>query len=128
MTLKLSFTTIAALSLGVHKQSSSNPAKESQQEITMKVMAFGTLKPLTPEQQQKYMPTEVPDTLKLYLSGKIEQFWLREGMAGTIFLMNVESVAEAKTLLGALPLTAANLLTFDLMQVGPLSPLGMLIH
>jgi muconolactone delta-isomerase len=99
-----------------------------QRGVRLKVMAFGTLKPLTPEQLQKYTPTEVPDTLKLYLSGKIEQFWLREGMAGTIFLMNVDSVAEAKTLLGALPLTATNLLTFDLMQVGPLSPLGMLIH
>jgi hypothetical protein len=94
----------------------------------MKVIAIGTLKPLSPEQQQKYMPQEVPDTLKLYLSGKIEQFWLRENMGGTIFLMNVDSVAEAQEVLGALPLTAADLLTFDLMPVGPLSPLGMLIQ
>lgn len=94
----------------------------------MKVIAVGTLKPLSPEQQQQYMPTEVPDTLKLYLDGKIEQFWLRENMGGTIFVMNVDSVDEAKSLLGALPLTAADLLTFDLMPVGPLSPLGMLIQ
>ena len=93
----------------------------------MKVIAVGTLKPLSPEQQQQYMPAEVPDTLKLYLNGKIEQFWLRENMGGTIFLMDVASVAEAKSLLDALPLTEANLLTFDLMPVGPLSPLGMLI-
>ena len=94
----------------------------------MKVIAVGTLKPLSPEQQQQYMPTEVPDTLKLYLDGKIEQFWLRENMGGTIFVMNVDSVEEAKSLLDALPLTAADLLTFDLMPVGPLSPLGMLIQ
>jgi hypothetical protein len=93
----------------------------------MKVMAIGTLKPLTPEQQQTYMPKEVPDTLQLYLDGKIEQFWFRAETPGTIFLLNVESVDEARSLLGALPLTAANLLTFDLMEVGPLSPLGMLI-
>lgn len=94
----------------------------------MKIMAIGTLAPLTPEQQKRYMPSEVPDTLKLYLNGKIEQFWLQDGMKGTIFLMNVEFVDEAKSLLGALPLTAANLLTFDLKPVGPLSPLGMLIQ
>lgn len=94
----------------------------------MKVIAVGTLKPLTPEQQQQYMPSEVPDTLKLYLSGKIEQFWLRENMGGTIFVMEVDSIDEAKSLLDALPLTAADLLTFDLMAVGPLSPLGMLIQ
>lgn len=93
----------------------------------MKVIAVGTLKTLTPEQQAQYMPSEVPDTLKLYLDGTIEQFWLRENMGGTIFLLNVDSVAEAEAKLGALPLTAANLLTFDLMPVGPLSPLGMLL-
>lgn len=94
----------------------------------MKVIAVGTLKPLTPEQQQMYMPGEVPDTLKLYLDGTIEQFWLRENMGGTIFVLNVESVEQAKEKLGALPLTAADLLTFELMPVGPLSPLGMLIQ
>jgi hypothetical protein len=40
----------------------------------MKVMAIGTLKPLTSEQRQKYLPMEVPATLQLYLDGKMEQF------------------------------------------------------
>jgi hypothetical protein len=93
----------------------------------MKVMAIGTLKSFTPEQQKKYMPTEVPATLKLYLDGKMEQFWLRDANAGVIFLMNVESVAEADALLNAMPLGGAGLLTFELMPIGPLSPLGMLI-
>ena len=94
----------------------------------MKVMAIGTLKqPFTPEQQQMYLPTEVPATLQLYLDGKMEQFWPRDGNAGVIFLMTVDSVEEADTLLKALPLGHAGLLTFDLMPIGPLSPLGMLI-
>lgn len=93
----------------------------------MKVMAIGTLKPLTPEQRQMYLPKEVPATLKLYVDGKMEQFWLRDNNAGVIFLMNVNSVEEANALLKALPLGQANLLTFDLMPIGPLTPLGMLI-
>jgi hypothetical protein len=93
----------------------------------MKVMAIGTLKPLTPEQRQKYLPDEVPATLKLYVDGKMEQFWLRDKNAGVIFLMTVDSVAEADALLKALPLGQANLLTFELMPIGPLTPLGMLI-
>jgi hypothetical protein len=44
-----------------------------------------------------------------------------------IFLMSVESVDEADRLLKALPLGGDNLLTFDLMPVGPLLPLGMLM-
>ena len=93
----------------------------------MKVMAIGTLKPLTPEQRQMYLPKEVPATLQLYLDGKIEQFWLRDHEAGVIFLMTVNSVEEADGLLKALPLGRANLLTFELMPIGPLAPLGMLI-
>jgi len=93
----------------------------------MKVMAIGTLKALTAEQRQQYLPKEVPATLKLYLDGKMEQFWLRDKEEGVIFLMTVESVDEAGKLLKALPLGQANLLTFDLMPIGPLLPLGMLM-
>ncbi len=90
-------------------------------------MAIGTLKPLTPEDRQRYLPDEVPATLQLYLDGKMEQFWLREKEAGVIFLMSVDSVNEADKLLKALPLGQANLLTFELMPIGPLMPLGMLM-
>jgi hypothetical protein len=93
----------------------------------MKVMAIGTLKPLSPEQRERYLPAEVPATLQLYLDGKMEQFWLRDKEEGVIFLMTVDSIDEAGRLLKALPLGQANLLTFDLMPIGPLMPLGMLI-
>jgi muconolactone delta-isomerase len=93
----------------------------------MKVMAIGTLKPLSQEQRQQYLPKEVPATLQLYLDGKMEQFWMRDKEAGLIFLMSVDSVEEADRLLKALPLTEANLMTFDLIPVGPLWPLGMLM-
>ena len=96
-------------------------------ETIMKIMAIGTLKPLTADQRQKYLPAEVPATLQLYLDGKMEQFWLRDKEAGVIFLMTVESVDEADRLLRALPLGQADLLTFELMPVGPLLPLGMLM-
>ena len=93
----------------------------------MKVMAIGTLKPLSSEQRRRYLPAEVPATLQLYLDGKMEQFWLRDKAEGVIFLMSVDTVDEADRLLKALPLGQANLLTFDLMPIGPLMPLGILI-
>ena len=94
----------------------------------MKVIAIGSLvQPLTPEQKQQIMPKEVAATLKHYLEGKIEQFWFREG-AGPIFLMNAESVEQAKAELDTLPLVAANLMAWELMPVTPLSPLGLLIQ
>ena len=93
----------------------------------MKVMAIASAKStLTPENLKQHMPEEVPATLKLYLDGKIEQFWFRE-KAGPIFLMNVESVEQAKATLDELSLVAADLMTYELMPVGPLAPLGRLI-
>jgi len=93
----------------------------------MKVMAIGTLEPLTPEQQKTYLPKEVPATLQLYLDGKMEQFWLRSDGRGVIFLMSAASVEEAGAALKALPLGHAGILNFELMPIEPLAPLGMLI-
>ncbi|MEK6346280.1 MAG: hypothetical protein V4764_02300 [Burkholderia sp.] len=94
----------------------------------MKILAIGTLKPLTPAQSERIFPAEVPATLKLYLDGKIEQFWLRDEMKGAVFLLDVESVDEAERLLGTLPFTREQLHTFDLLPVGPLLPLGLLLQ
>ena len=94
----------------------------------MKVMAIGTLKPLSPEQRQRYLPKEVPATLQLYLDGRMEQFWMRDQQEGVIFLMSVDSVDEADRLLQGLPLVEDGLLSFNLMPIGPLLPLGMLMQ
>jgi len=42
------------------------------------------------------MPKEVPATLKLYLDGKIEQFFFRQDKPGVVFIMNVDSVEHAR--------------------------------
>lgn len=95
----------------------------------MKVFAIGSITtPPTPEQQAQIMPKEVPDTLQLYLDGMIEQFWFRHDRPGVIFYMQAESVDAAKAAVDRLPLTEAGLMTFDLIPVGPLAPLGRLIQ
>ena len=94
----------------------------------MKVFAIATPKPtLTPDKLQQFMPAEVPATLQHYLDGTVEQFWFREKL-GPIFLMNVESVEEAKASLATLPLVANDLMTYEVFPVSPLKPLGRLIQ
>ena len=94
----------------------------------MKVFAIASFRPnITADQVRKRLPDEVPATLKLYLEGKIEQFWFREG-AGPIFLLNVESVEQAKATLDALPLVAEEFMAYELLPVTTLSPLGLLIQ
>lgn len=73
------------------------------------------------------LPKEVPDTLKLYLDGKIDQFWFREDQPGVVFLLNAASVEDAKSIVEALPLTTKGYFTYEYIPVGPLKPLGLLI-
>ena len=95
----------------------------------MKVFAIGTItQQLTPDQQSNIMPREVPDTLQLYLDGKIEQFWFRQDQPGVVFYMQASSVEEAKAAVERLPLTEAGLMSFAFIPVGPLAPLGRLIQ
>src|SRR5262249_19754465 len=71
----------------------------------MKVFAIGSIvKPLSPEQRQHIMPREVPHTLKLYLDGAIEQFWFRQDKPGVVFLMNADSIEQAKSTIESLAL------------------------
>jgi hypothetical protein len=94
----------------------------------MKVFAIGSLiKPLSDEQREELMGKEVPHTLGLYLKGPIEQFWFRGDKPGPIFLMDVESIEEAKEVIDAMPIVAAGVAAYEFIPVGPLAPLGRLI-
>lgn len=96
--------------------------------LTTKVLAIAHLvAPLTPEQRKLLMPHEVPDTVRLFLAGKIDQWWSRQDGKGPVFLLNVASVHEAKELMAALPLKAAGLMECDFIELGPLRPLFFLL-
>ena len=75
----------------------------------------------------KVMPNEVRDTVKLYLDGKIAQWFGRADGRGVVFILNCSGVAEAKAITDTLPLSKANLATFDYVALTPLTPLRMLI-
>ena len=92
----------------------------------MKFLAIGKAL-VPPEQIAPYMPKEPAATLKLYVDGIVEQFWFAEH-AGPVFLMNSESEEAARAALATLPLTAANLVAYELIPVGPLFPLGRLLQ
>lgn len=74
------------------------------------------------------MQGEVRDTVRLYLAGKLDQWFVRRDQNGVVFLLNVNSVEEAHALLEKLPLGEEKLMEFDLIPLGPLSPLGLLLQ
>jgi hypothetical protein len=93
-----------------------------------KILALGTLTaPLSSPQMAETLPKEVPPTLRLYLDGHMDQFWLREDNTGVVFLLNCSSITDARTLLERLPLVEAGLMTYEYIAIGPLMPLGALI-
>ena len=95
---------------------------------TTKILAIGQFtKPPTPEQVKKIFPKEVPATLRLYLAGKIDQWWIRQTQTGPVFLLNVTSLEEARALIEKLPLGQAGLMKHEFIELGPLTPLHLLL-
>jgi hypothetical protein len=96
--------------------------------LTTRVLAIGTwTAKATPETIPPIMPSEARDTMRLLLAGKIDQWFAKIDGSGAVFLMNVTDPAEAHALLEKLPLGQANMMTVQLIPVGPLWPLGLLL-
>lgn len=115
-----------ATSTAVSQQTSMSQAVQATP-IT-KVLAIGRFaSPPAGEGFARTMQAEVRDTVRLYLSGKIDQWYVRKDQSGVVFVLNTSSVDDARRLLEGLPLGKANLMQFDLIPLGPLTPLGLLV-
>src|SRR5215475_6317129 len=55
---------------------------------------------VTREQVMAVMPTEVRQTVQLYLSGKIRDWFSRADGRGAVFLLDTKDVAEAHAIMG----------------------------
>jgi len=114
-------------------QDKASNAKEMTESIfavvpTTKILVIGQFtKAPTPEQIREIFPKEVPATLRLYLAGKIDQFWIRQTQTGPVFLLNVTSLEEARALMEKLPLGQAGLMKHEFIELGPLTPLHLLL-
>lgn len=95
---------------------------------TADVMVRVTPKPgVQREQILKVMPEEVRATVRLYLEGKIRQWYSRSDGKGVVLIVNATSTADAETVIDALPLSKANLVDHEYTELGPLAPLYNLI-
>ena len=73
------------------------------------------------------MPSEVQATVKLYLDGKIREWYSRGDGKGVIFLVEAKTEDEARELMETLPLAKEQLMDHQYIPVGPLMPLRMLM-
>jgi hypothetical protein len=110
-----------------HAQSA-NPPTPTPTTPTTKILAIGTLNPgVDPAAALAILPTEVRETVKLYLDGKIEQWYSLQERRGVVFILNVTDKAAAHEMLEKLPLGVAHLMSFELIPLGPLNPLRQLL-
>ena len=72
------------------------------------------------------MPQEARATVKLYLDGKIREWYSRGDGKGVIFLLDVKTEEEARALMETLPLAQEQLMDHEYIPVGPLMPLRAL--
>src|SRR5256885_3357418 len=72
------------------------------------------------------IPDEIQATVKLYLDGKIREWYSRGNGKGVIFLLDVKTEEEARALMETLPLAKEQLMKHEYIPVGPLMPLRAL--
>src|SRR5271163_5269632 len=99
----------------------------SPPKVTVVMATLTVREGVTRDQIMKVMPSEVRDTVGLYLDGKIQQWYARGDGKGVVFLLDCKTVEEAKAILEKLPLIKANFASFEFMPLGPLTPLRVLL-
>ena len=79
------------------------------------------------QQIMAVIPDEIEATVRLYLDGKIREWYSRGDGKGVIFLVDAKTEDEARTVMETLPLAKKQLMDHQYIPVGPLMPLMALI-
>ncbi|HEU5413743.1 MAG TPA: hypothetical protein VFW31_08305 [Candidatus Angelobacter sp.] len=82
---------------------------------------------VNPQQIMAVMPAEVRAKVKLYLDGKIREWYSRGDGKGVIFLVDAKTEDEAHAIMETLPLAKEQLMDHQYIPVGPLMPLSALM-
>jgi hypothetical protein len=82
---------------------------------------------VNPQQIMALIPEEIRATVKLYLDGKIREWYSRGDGRGVVFLVDAKSEDEARALIETLPLAKEQLMDHEYIPVGPLMPMRALL-
>jgi hypothetical protein len=109
-------------------QASPQPPSDALSPKTTEVMVILNAKQgVTRQQIMNIMPDEIRATVKLYLDGKIRQWYSRGDGKGVIFFLDAKTIDEAHAVIDTMPLSKENLMDHEYIPVGPLMPLAALI-
>ena len=126
--LPLLMSAFPAASVAQSQSPSPLPPSGAPLPKTTEVMVILTAKQgVTRQQIMNIMPAEIRATVKLYLDGKIRQWYSRGDGNGVILLIDAKTVDEARAVMEPLPLSKENLMDHEYIPIGPLMPLTALI-
>jgi hypothetical protein len=125
--MKITLGCCLALAIGLTSTGLGHAQSAAPSTPTTRILAIGTMNPgVDMAAARAILPTEVRETVKLYLDGKIDQWYSLQGRVGVAFILNVTDPAAAHEMLEKLPLGQAHMMSFELLPLGPLNPLRQL--
>ena len=122
------FSTIAVSGLIPLMSAAEVQAQPPAPPKTTDVLVLMTLKSGVPrEELAKVLPSEVRATVRLYLDGKLRQWFQRSDGKGVVFILPAITVADAEAIMDSLPLARAHLVDHEYVALSPLGPLAALL-
>ena len=95
---------------------------------TTDVLVLMTIKAGVPRDElAKVLPSEVRATVRLYLDGKLRQWFQRSDGKGVVFILPATAVTDAQAIMDSLPLAQAQLVDHEYVALSPLGPLAALL-
>jgi hypothetical protein len=96
----------------------------------MKILAIAKVDPqTTSEKIQPHLEDEVKQAWKLYKEGTVrEMYACQDRRLGVVFVLECDSVDEARKRLDALPFVREKFIDFEMIPLGPFSYFEMLFR
>ena len=118
--LPLLMTLLPVASVLTPTQASAQPPSGVPSPKTTEVMVILTAKQgVTRQQIMDVMPAEIRATVKLYLDGKIRQWYSKGDGRGVVFFLDVKTVDEAHAIMETLPLAKEDLMDHEYIPSVP---------
>jgi len=122
------FTMLLVASLGQSQSRTGSGVPSIAIPKTTEVLVIQTPRQgVTAQQIMDVIPAEIRATVKLYLEGKIRQWYSRGDGKGVIFLVDAQTEDQARAMMETLPLAKQQLMDHQYIPVGPLMPMRALI-
>ena len=125
----LSLMSLFPAALAAQSQSSmpQQPSGMPSPKTTEVMVVLTARQGVTREQIMNIMPAEIRATVKLYLEGKIRQWYSKGDGRGVVLFIDAKTVDDAHAIIDSMPLSKENLMDHEYIPVGPLLPLMALI-